>query len=263
MIPEAENDCALAKAALRESYMLTLYNLGPSTCSQKARLVLFEKTLDWEDRPIDFQKREHLSGWYLALNPNGVVPTLVHDGAVITDSSVIGEYLDEVYPSPPLQPKDPVARAHMRAWRQFVDEVPTPAIRYPSFNAFVLRLWSDLSDEQFNNYVDSLTLRRKLYRKIKDRNGFSQHDVDVAMDDLRLTLARMDNVLADEEWLAAGDLTLADIALLPTIVRMEDLGLKSMWDHLPRVSGWYDRMQARPSFSQTYYPGTWDLGGSC
>jgi glutathione S-transferase len=250
-------------AAFGNPTMLTLYNLGPSTCSQKVRLALFEKMLDWEDRQLDFQNREHLSDWYLALNPNAVVSTLVHNNAVITDSSVIGEYLDEVYPRPPLRPDNPLSRAHMRAWRQFVDEVPTPAIRYPSFNAFVLRLWSNLSDAEFSDYVDSLPLRGKLYRKIKDRNGFGQQDINIAMDDLRLTLARMDKALAGQKWIAADHLTLVDIALLPTIVRMEDLGLKSMWAHLPRISSWYDCMQARPSFARTYYPGTRNLGDSC
>jgi glutathione S-transferase len=59
---------------------------------------LWEKGLEFVDRPVDSTKREHLSDWYLKLNPNGVVPTLIHDGAVIVDSSVIMEYLDEVFP---------------------------------------------------------------------------------------------------------------------------------------------------------------------
>lgn len=243
--------------------MLTLYNLGPSTCSQKVRLVLFEKGIAFEDRRLDFQQRENLSDWYLALNPNGVVPTLVHDGAAITDSSVIAEYLDEVFPDPPLRPEDPVGRARMRAWRQFIDEVPTPAIRYPSYNAFVLKLWAHLSDAEFRAYVDSLPLRGKLYRKIRDRNGFGPEEIETAMADLRLTLARMDKALAAGDWLVAGRLTLADIALTPTIVRMEDLGLAHLWDGMPRIAAWYERIKARPSFAKTYPPGTRDLGPSC
>ena len=72
-----------------ETSMLTLYNNAYSTCSQKVRLVLAEKSLEWEDRQINFSKNEHIAPEYLKLNPNGVVPTLVHDGAVIIDSSVI------------------------------------------------------------------------------------------------------------------------------------------------------------------------------
>ena len=68
---------------------LKLYNFPQSTCSQKVRLTLWEKGLEFLDRPVDSTKREHLSDWYLKLNPNGVVPTLLHDDAVIVGSSVI------------------------------------------------------------------------------------------------------------------------------------------------------------------------------
>ena len=62
--------------------MLKLLNFPQSTCSQKVRLTLWEKSLDFEDRPLNSAKREHLQDWYLKLNPNGVVPTLLHDDAV-------------------------------------------------------------------------------------------------------------------------------------------------------------------------------------
>ncbi len=113
--------------------MLELYHAHPSTCSQKVRLCLSEKGLDYTSRPVNLRANENLSPAYLALNPNGVVPTLVHDGNVILDSSVICEYLDEVFPDPPLGPRDPVGRAHMRKWLRFLEEVPTVAIRAPTF----------------------------------------------------------------------------------------------------------------------------------
>ena len=95
---------------------LTLYNFPQSTCSQKVRLSLWEKGLAFEDRIVDHKTREHLQPAYLALNPNGVVPTLVHDDAVIIDSSVICEYLDEVFPETSLSMGNPVDQAHMRKW---------------------------------------------------------------------------------------------------------------------------------------------------
>ena len=110
---------------------LTLYNFPQSTCSQKVRLALWEKGLDFEDRIVNHREREHLRPAYLALNPNGVVPTLVHDDNVIIDSSVICEYLDEVFPETSLSMPDPVGRAHMRKWLRYLEEVPTPAIRVP------------------------------------------------------------------------------------------------------------------------------------
>ena len=78
--------------------MLELYHANHSTCSQKVRLCLAEKGLDFEGHLINLATKEQLDPEYLKLNPNGVVPSLVHDGVVIMDSSVICEYLDEVFP---------------------------------------------------------------------------------------------------------------------------------------------------------------------
>ena len=78
--------------------MLELYNFPPSTCSLKVRICLAEKGLEWVDHRLDSRDGDHLKPEYLKLTPNGVVPTLIHDGNVIIDSSVICEYLDEVFP---------------------------------------------------------------------------------------------------------------------------------------------------------------------
>ena len=103
-------------------------------------MCLAEKDLTWEDKFIDLATNEHLTAEYLKINPNGVVPTLAHENRLVHDSSVICEYLDEVFPGPVLTPEDPHARAEMRAWMRFHEEVPTIAVRTPSFNmAFLPR----------------------------------------------------------------------------------------------------------------------------
>jgi len=231
--------------------MLELYNAPVSTCSQKVRMVLSEKRLAWTDRVINFSRGDHLTDGYLALNPNGVVPTLLHDGVVIVDSSVINEYLEDVFPESPLRPAEPAEAAHMRAWRQYIDEVPTPAIRYPSFNAYFVHIWSDLSEKEFRAYAERLPLRKHFYLKM-GRKGFPKDEVDAALERLRQTLERMERSLAQTQWLAHDMFTLADTSIMPTIVRMEDLGLAHFWADLPRVSDWYARLQARPSFAATY-----------
>ena len=120
--------------------MLQLYHASHSTCSQKVRIVLHEKGLTFEDIRLDLAKKEQLEPHYLVLNPNGVVPTLVDDGEPVVDSSVICEYLDEKYPQNPLAPSGLIQRANMRSWMRYLEEVPTTAIRMPSFNrAFLYR----------------------------------------------------------------------------------------------------------------------------
>lgn len=242
--------------------MLELYHAPISTCSQKVRLVLAEKNLEWKSHVISFSAAEHLSENYLAINPNGVVPTLIDGGDAIIDSSVINEYLEDVYPQKPVRPKDAKATARMRAWRQYIDEVPTPAIRPPSFNAYFVPIWSQLSDEQFLAYTERLPLRKHFYRKM-GRTGFPADVIAESLDKLGQTLGRMEQALASGPWLVGDDYTLADVSITATIVRMEDLGLSHMWQDRPRVTGWYDRIRARPNFAIAYMPGSRDLGPSC
>ena len=83
---------------------LTLYHSVESTCAQKVRIVLAAKGLAWEEICLNLRKGEQFAPQYLRLNPRAVVPTLVHDGAVIRESSVINEYLEDCFPEPPLRP---------------------------------------------------------------------------------------------------------------------------------------------------------------
>ncbi len=235
--------------------MLELYHHPISTCSQKVRLALAEKQLDWESRYVALEREEHLQDWYLRINPNGVVPALVHDGQAIVDSSVINEYLDDVFPDHPVRPADPVDRARMRAWRQYIDEVPTTAIRYPSFNRFFVQSFRDLSPDDFEKRAAKRPLRKDFYRRM-GQEGFSEADIRVSLDRLRATLERMETSLDSGPWLVGDMYTLADVSITPTVVRMEDLGLAHMWSDLPGVTDWYARVRRRPSFETAYLPGS-------
>jgi glutathione S-transferase len=75
--------------------MLELYTNPMSPCAQKVRIVLAEKGLEWTPHQVSLKDKENLEPWYLELNPLGVVPTLVHDGKPVIESSIICEYLDD------------------------------------------------------------------------------------------------------------------------------------------------------------------------
>ena len=143
---------------------LELYHLHHSTCSQKVRICLAEKGVEWVSRPLDFSERENLSPEYMAINPNGVVPAFVHDGTPIIESTVMCEYLDEVWPNEPrLSPDDPKKRAEMRAWLRFIDEVPSMAVRVPSFQNVFLDRFKAMNEEEYVAFRESNTLRRDFF----------------------------------------------------------------------------------------------------
>ena len=101
--------------------MLELYTHPMSPCAQKVRIVLAEKGLDWKKHHIDLPNKENLRPEYLKLNPLGVVPTLVHDGRPVIESSIICEYLNDAFPHTPLMPADVYAASQIRFWMKHVD----------------------------------------------------------------------------------------------------------------------------------------------
>ena len=235
--------------------MLELYHTATSTCSQKVRMTLAEKGVAFVSRNVNLRLNENLSPEYLKLNPNGVVPTLVHDGNVILDSSVICEYLDEVFPQPRLGPDDAVGRAHMRKWLRFLEEVPTAAIRVPTFH-MALKPFEGVDQETFRaQRADIRPLRKHFYRKMKS-NGFSPDEIEASLDQLDLTLRRMEEALANGPWLMGQQFSLADIVVIPTIDRLDDLGMAHMWQGYPGVADWYARIKVRPSYAAAFHSGS-------
>jgi maleylpyruvate isomerase len=94
---------------------LVLHEYWRSGTSYRTRIALNVKGLDYRSVAHDLRADEQKSGEYLALNRQGLVPALVAGGKVLTQSSAILEWLDETYPEPPLLPRDPDARAIVRA----------------------------------------------------------------------------------------------------------------------------------------------------
>ena len=235
-----------------------LYNAPQSTCSQRVRFVMHAKALPFAEKKLDLLAGDQLKPDYLALNPNGVVPTLDHDGVIVIDSSVIIEYLDEVAPDlENFTPRDPAKRAHMRALMRFIDEMPAAAVRVPTFNLAFLPRFAAMSEEEFLAFAESKPLRKE-FMLAMGRTGFPEKEMEAAIQRLRRTYQRMDAEIEQSggPWLLGKDLSLADISLMPAIVRMADLGQAGAWQDLPRVGHWYDAFRAHPAFKPTYYFGS-------
>jgi glutathione S-transferase len=241
--------------------MLMLYHASHSTCSQKVRLVLHEKDLKFDDTKLDLAKKDQLKPEYLAINPNGVVPTLVDDGIPIVESSVICEYLDEKFPEPShLTPEDVVERARMRAWMHYIEEVTVPAIRVPSFNRAFLYRFNGLDHKRWEDeQMNVRKVRKELFQKMGSPKGFTREDIDKALGELEETCRRMHESIGNTggPWIMGKRFSLPDVLVMPSIDRMADLGLSYVWENkYPNVTKWYDALKAKPSFQKTYYHGS-------
>ncbi len=233
-----------------------LYNAPQSTCSQRVRFVLNAKDLPFDEVKLNLLEGDQLKPEYLRLNPNGVVPTLDHDGAIVIDSTVITEYLDEVAPEKSFTPEDPIARARMRALMHFIDEMPAAAVRVPTFNLAFLPSFQKMSREAFIAMAESKPLRRE-FMLTMGQIGFPKAEMDAALARLRRTYERMDAEMQKSggPWLLGKDISLADVAAMPALVRMHDLGLPG-WQDLLRVVTWFDNIRAQRAFKPTYYHGS-------
>jgi glutathione S-transferase len=233
-----------------------LYNAPQSTCSQRVRFTLNAKGIPFEERKLNLLEGDQLKPDYLKMNPNGVVPTLDHDGKIVIDSAVIIEYLDEVEPAVSFTPSDSVRRAAMRAQMRFIDEMPAASVRVPTFNLAFLPRFQKMSRDEFIAFAESKPLRKEMMLTM-GQSGFPETEMNAALSRLQRSYERMNYWIEESggPWLMGKEITLADISVMPALVRMDDLNLSSMWSGLPRVVKWYDMIRAQPAFAQTYYHG--------
>lgn len=236
---------------------LELYHHDASTCSQKVRICLAEKGVEWVGRHVDLTHGENLGAEFLAINPNGVVPAFVHDGTPIIESTVMCEYVEEVWPDGTrLTPEDPKKRAEMRAWLRYIDEVPSMAVRVPTFQNLLIDRFKAMSDDEYAAFRDSNTLRRDFFMRL-NRTGFSDEEYENSLLQLQATIERMETTLdRSGPWLVGTQFTIADICMAPLFQRMEDLGMSDIWGDAPRVAAWFAEIKARPSYDVAFYPGS-------
>ncbi len=234
-----------------------LYHHGSSACAAKVRFALAEKHVEWDSRYVDIMAGEQFAPDYLALNPKGVVPTLVHGGEVIRESSVICEYVNEAFTGPALMPADPLGRAKVRLWTKAVDEELHPAcsaLTYVVSHRHTILRQGVGSFEEFlaKTGSEGLAARKLKWSYIQD--GL---DAPGAMEKVQLYLdylGRMEEALATSDWLVGDAISLADIAMAPYLNRLAALAMEGVWEgsKLPRVAGWWERIKARPTFAPAF-----------
>ncbi len=229
--------------------MLTLYHYEPYANSMKVMLCLAEKGLDYESRYVDLLNFEQHDPEFVALNPNGQVPVLVHDGAVITESTVINEYLDDVFPEVPLRPADPVARADMRIWSKHVDEVLMASVSMLGWQYRFRAFAQTLPGEEFAQSMTRVPLKemREKWSTIHGA-GFTEAQLEESRRRIRLTVDRMERRLAGAPWLAGERYSLADINTYPNVEGAARLYPDYCCERLvPRTTAWLRRIGERPA----------------
>ena len=232
---------------LRGTPVLELYHTVNSVCAQKVRILFEEKGLSWQSHLMTL-RGDQFTPEYLKLNPNAVVPTLVHDGRPVIESSVILYYLEECFPEPAMMPAPAFKRAQVRLFNKAIDEHVHNACTVLTFALALRPRFLAMDGAARERYLaDAPDKQRSEYKRDVIAHGLQSKFMADAIGQFRKLLRTMENALADRPYLAADSISLADIAVIPYILRIDMLRLSGLWDGHGRVSDWYERMRGRAS----------------
>ncbi|WP_072381855.1 glutathione S-transferase family protein [Novosphingobium sp. NDB2Meth1] len=234
--------------------MLKLYSFGPAANSMKPLLTLFEKGLPFEKNRLDPAKFEHHTDWFKAINPRGQVPALVDGEHVITESTVICEYLEDEYPTEvKLRPDTSYGRAQMRVWTKWVDEYFCWCVSTIGWHRYVGNMVKGLSDAEFEEKVKAIPVVEQQVKWRRAREGFPQDMLDEEMRKIAYSVERLDAHLREHEWLVPGQYTLADICNFAIANGMQ-VGFAELVnkEKTPGLVRWIDQIKARPAVKQMY-----------
>ena len=239
--------------------MLELYYLeeADSICSNRVLMTLQEKGIDdWVPKKMVLLNRDQFKPEYLKLNPKAQVPTLVHDGRVIRESSIICDYLDDLAPEPALKPKDAIDRALSREWIKDTDESGYQATASLNFvTKFRLEIPRDKIEERWKKVTDIDRLHRQQSCVYE---GFESPYVLRAIGAWDRIFKKMEESLSDgRPWIMGDQFSLVETTSAPLIKVMEMLRLLHLWlEDRPNVQRWWESVTRRQSYKQLEeYPG--------
>ena len=197
--------------------MIKLYDFSLSPRARKVRITLEAKGLAYEKVPIDITKGEQKTPEYLAINPYGKVPALQDNGTTVYESTIIMEYLNDTYPSPPLLPDDVGQRARARVLMHYADNPYEHAVA---------------------------TLAAELLLKPMQGGAADHEVVSQANAALNLCFDHLANELGNNNFLVGSTLTLADIPYVSWALLFPRLNVAI--PH-PRLEAWINRLKEQPS----------------
>lgn len=235
-----------------------VFHFPQSSCSQKLRIFLNLKGIEWQSHVVDLPNKENLSAFYLGINPRGLVPALVHNGAVHIESNDILVYLEQRFAEPRLIPES--MENQMAELLRHEDELHLD-LRALSFKFVFAPPGPPRSEADLQSYAatGSGTVQGKrdeakeeqiaFWRQFTTGNGISDDAARRSVQKFRDEFAGLERRLADHPYLLGGSLSVLDIAWFVYANRLLLAGYPLARLH-PRVAQWFSRLYERPEFSR-------------
>jgi GSH-dependent disulfide-bond oxidoreductase len=227
-----------------------LYFFQPlGTNSGRVFLALLEKGVPFIERELDGLAFEHLRPEYLAINPRGQVPALIHDGQPLTEGGPICEYIDEAFAGPPLRPLGPEERCNMRRWCRYLDVDLGRALMMIHWNRIVPAFVGARSREEVESIIARVPdpdRRRAWHRAYVQETP--PEELAESRRRIEVGSGRIERSLARSPWLAGRGFSLADIDLLSFYAVLAKWSPEVVNERAtPRTIDWIGRMEARPA----------------
>jgi glutathione S-transferase len=228
-----------------------------SSCSQKLRIFLNLKGIEWASHLVDLHANENFLPWFLGINPRGLVPVLVHDGAVHIESNDIIQYLEQTFPTPKLIP---IGRenevAHLLKHEDDLHlDLRTLSFRFvfvppgPPKPAAMLESYAANGTGTVRGAKDRDKNIQIAFWERAAREGFTDEAARIAAQKFRVAFDALEQRLAHHPYLMGDRLTVLDIAWLIYAHRLS-LGGYPFGRLHPRVAVWMEKLRTRPEFAR-------------
>jgi glutathione S-transferase len=223
---------------------LHIYHAGISNCSMRVRIMAEEKNIPWKSHKVNLSKKENLEDWYLKINPKGLVPAIVYNGEIVTESNDILLYLEEKFPEPALIPTDSQAlAADVKYWVNFASEIHVNTIKTFVYGTLGGGTKAESDMERYRQIQPDKTLLAFHEQSLK---GFPEGRVKEAAEQIHEVFSEIDSKLAQHAWIVGEQFSLADIAWIPQYVLLSGLGFPV--DQYSHVKRWAKAFEKRDSY---------------
>lgn len=230
---------------------LVLYHNDMSTCAAKVRSLLAEKGIAYTGVHLNLRAGDAQKPDYVKLNPNQVVPTLVHDGVAVIESNVILEYVEDVWSDLPMRPAAATARARMRLWMKQLDEDVHTATAVVSACIAFRHQHLQRDPAEMSAWLAGMVDAAKRDRTRQAiEMGVDAPGFPPAVRRFEKLLSDMNSALAGDAWLAGDTYSLADITYSPYMQRLLHLGFEDRIAARPRLAAWVERLFGTKGFQE-------------
>jgi glutathione S-transferase len=232
-----------------------------SSCSQKLRVFLNLKGIPWQSHHIDLPGNENFRPWFLGVNPRGLVPVLVHDGAVHIESNDIITYLEKTFPEPRLIPRghENNVAALLKHEDDLHLDLRTLSFRFvfappgPPKPAAALQSYAANGSGTVQGLIDRDKQTQIEFWQRAAKEGFPDDAVRNSARKFRDEFEAMDKILAQQPYLTGETLSVLDIAWLIYAHRLSLAGYPLARLH-PHVFAWKERLASQPEFAKEIAP---------